>query len=316
MSGRGARRHSPPSSMRARRRLPARRPIRISPRSSTPIRDSLGPSGREVTLSDPRTGESQAMRMTFEQVLGALAAVHLRAGARGALAGGHRPRRRRRFRTALFRRDARDQRFRRAVEYGAPLLGDLRGGRPARLGGRRGPDARAAAHEVARRARALGVHRVAEGCGAPDATTPVKSDVPVLILSGGLDPVTPPANGAEVAKSLPASATSSLAATATSCPRMRAGRGSSPPSSTTRRSRRCPRRASSISRRVGARRFGPTGSGPALDRRRESRQGVRPTSRSARRRRRGVHRARSRDHRAPRDRMAPARRRSCGCSRR
>ena len=38
-----------------------------------------------------------------------------------------------------------------------------------------------------------------------DGTTPVKSDVPVLILSGGLDPVTPPANGAEVAKSLPAS---------------------------------------------------------------------------------------------------------------
>jgi pimeloyl-ACP methyl ester carboxylesterase len=33
----------------------------------------------------------------------------------------------------------------------------------------------------------------------------VKSDVPVLILSGGLDPVTPPANGAEVAKSLPRS---------------------------------------------------------------------------------------------------------------
>jgi pimeloyl-ACP methyl ester carboxylesterase len=33
----------------------------------------------------------------------------------------------------------------------------------------------------------------------------VNSDVPVLILSGGLDPVTPAANGAEVAKTLPAS---------------------------------------------------------------------------------------------------------------
>ena len=43
--------------------------------------------------------------------------------------------------------------------------------------------------------------------GARDAaaTTPVRSDVPVLILSGGLDPVTPPANGAEVAKTLPKS---------------------------------------------------------------------------------------------------------------
>jgi pimeloyl-ACP methyl ester carboxylesterase len=34
------------------------------------------------------------------------------------------------------------------------------------------------------------------------AREPVKSDVPVLILSGGLDPVTPPDNGAEVAKTL------------------------------------------------------------------------------------------------------------------
>jgi pimeloyl-ACP methyl ester carboxylesterase len=44
-----------------------------------------------------------------------------------------------------------------------------------------------------------------KGVPPADATTPVKSDVPVLILSGGLDPVTPPANGAEVAKSLPKS---------------------------------------------------------------------------------------------------------------
>ncbi len=39
--------------------------------------------------------------------------------------------------------------------------------------------------------------------GAPaDAFAPVTSDVPVLILSGGLDPVTPPANGDTVAKTL------------------------------------------------------------------------------------------------------------------
>ena len=34
---------------------------------------------------------------------------------------------------------------------------------------------------------------------------PVTSDVPVLILSGGLDPVTPPAYGTEVARTLPRS---------------------------------------------------------------------------------------------------------------
>ena len=31
----------------------------------------------------------------------------------------------------------------------------------------------------------------------------MRSDIPVLILSGGLDPVTPPTNGDEVAKTLP-----------------------------------------------------------------------------------------------------------------
>jgi len=41
-----------------------------------------------------------------------------------------------------------------------------------------------------------------KGVAAADAANPVASDVPVLILSGGLDPVTPPANGAEVAKTL------------------------------------------------------------------------------------------------------------------
>ncbi|HET9339796.1 MAG TPA: alpha/beta hydrolase, partial [Casimicrobiaceae bacterium] len=35
-----------------------------------------------------------------------------------------------------------------------------------------------------------------------EAYAPVSSDVPALILSGGLDPVTPPGNGAQVARSL------------------------------------------------------------------------------------------------------------------
>ncbi len=36
-----------------------------------------------------------------------------------------------------------------------------------------------------------------------DLSAPLSSDKPVLILSGGLDPVTPPANGAKVAETLP-----------------------------------------------------------------------------------------------------------------
>jgi pimeloyl-ACP methyl ester carboxylesterase len=37
---------------------------------------------------------------------------------------------------------------------------------------------------------------------APGFTDPVRSDKPVLLISGGMDPVTPPAYGAEVAKGL------------------------------------------------------------------------------------------------------------------
>ena len=36
-----------------------------------------------------------------------------------------------------------------------------------------------------------------------DFATPVKGDVPTLIFSGGMDPVTPPAYGAKVAMDLP-----------------------------------------------------------------------------------------------------------------
>ena len=43
------------------------------------------------------------------------------------------------------------------------------------------------------------------GSYPPDFTAPLASPLPFLILSGGLDPVTPPAYGAEVAKGLPQS---------------------------------------------------------------------------------------------------------------
>ena len=42
-----------------------------------------------------------------------------------------------------------------------------------------------------------------KGSAPADATSRSSRDKPTLILSGGLDPVTPPANGALVAKTLP-----------------------------------------------------------------------------------------------------------------
>jgi len=53
-------------------------------------------------------------------------------------------------------------------------------------------------------ARAMSVCTIwPRGAMPADFTTPLRSDVPTLLLSGGLDPVTPPAYAAEVAKTLP-----------------------------------------------------------------------------------------------------------------
>ena len=94
------------------------------------------------------------------------------------------------------------------------------------------PASRSALAGAARRGalaeRALAVCDVwPRGTAPADAATPVASDMPVLILSGGLDPVTPPAYGAEVAKDAAEQPARRRArATATSCRRTRAGRAS------------------------------------------------------------------------------------------
>jgi len=169
------------------------------------IRDQLGPVGRDLTLTDPRTGTSQSMRMTFDHVIGALQpftyAPELEAllpevigraaeGDFGPLYAG----------AMLVTADL-DEQSNTALHYSVTCAEDVPRVSAA--------EASATLKDLRTKAlaqRALAVCAVwPKGTQAPDATTPVKSDVPVLILSGGLDPVTPPANGAEVAKTLPAS---------------------------------------------------------------------------------------------------------------
>ena len=127
------------------------------------------------------------------------------------------------------------------------------------------------AHEGAGQARARGVRGVAEGRRGG------RRDHAGQKRRAGADPFRRPRSRSRRPRTAPRSrrrcrqaGTSSPAATATSCPRMRARRDSSPPSSTTRRSRRCRRPASSISRRARGRRCGPTASGRVLDRRRRT----------------------------------------------
>jgi pimeloyl-ACP methyl ester carboxylesterase len=169
------------------------------------IRDSLGTNGREMNVSDPRTGESQALHMTFEQVIAALQpftyapelAALLPEVIGRAAAGDFGPL----YAGAMLVTGDLDEQSNTALHYSVTCAEDV---------------ARVSADDSARTLATLRTKSLAEralsvctawpkGVAPSDATAPVKSDVPVLILSGGLDPVTPPANGAEVAKSLPAS---------------------------------------------------------------------------------------------------------------
>jgi pimeloyl-ACP methyl ester carboxylesterase len=169
------------------------------------IRDRLGPDGRDVMLVDPRTGESQPMRITFEHVIGALqpftyapelAALLPEVIARAA-AGDLGPL----YSGAMLVTGDLDDQSNTALHYSVTCAEDVPRVSPA--------DAASTLATLRTKTlaeRALSVCTAwPKGVAPADATSPVKSDVPVLILSGGLDPVTPPENGTEVAKSLPKS---------------------------------------------------------------------------------------------------------------
>jgi pimeloyl-ACP methyl ester carboxylesterase len=169
------------------------------------IRDRLGPQGRDVALTDPRTGEALTLHLTFDHVLGALQPftyapelaallpeVIGRAAADdfGPLLAG-----------AMLVTGDLDEQSNAALHYSVTCAEDIPRVSPAD----------AASTLAGLRTKALAERALAvcaswpQGSRPADATTPVASDVPVLILSGGLDPVTPPANGFEVAKTLPVS---------------------------------------------------------------------------------------------------------------
>lgn len=175
------------------------------PATLATIGDRLGPGGRDVTLVDPRTGEPQPQHVTFDHVIGALQPLtyspelaslmpevigRVAAGDYGPLYAG----------AMLVTADLAEQ-MNNALHYAVTCAEDVPRVTAA--------DAGRALAGV--RARALALRSLAvcdvwpKGTVPGDAAMPVQSDVPALILSGGLDPVTPPANGAEVAQTLPAS---------------------------------------------------------------------------------------------------------------
>jgi len=159
--------------------------------------------GRRITLRDPRTGIAREMRVDFDTVIGALQPLtyapeaaslipELLSLARG---GDYAPLL---AASLVVIGDLPDQ-FNPALHYSVTCAEDVpRVTRAERANGVSDGRVRA----LARRAISV-CDQWPKGGYPPDFTIPVHSDVPVLLLSGGLDPVTPPAYAAEVAKGFP-----------------------------------------------------------------------------------------------------------------
>ena len=170
--------------------------------SLSAIARALGDGGKDVSLALPRTGARRTLHLTFDALLGALQPIvyqpemsallpeilaRARDGDYAPLAA-----------TLAMLDESLDNALNAALHYSVTCAEDV-------------PRITAAA-----RTRALEgldsaplAKRVIDVCGVwprgampAGFATPVASDVPVLLLSGGLDPVTPPAYADEVAATL------------------------------------------------------------------------------------------------------------------
>ncbi len=164
------------------------------------IHDRLG-KGRPVSVVDPRTGETREITLTFEHVIAALQPLTY-SPQLGALmpeaialmdAGDFAPLY---AMVSLATSDLVEQ-VNAALHYSVTCAEDVPRVSAADV---------AALSSVRSRELARALLSVCEvwprGDVPTDAATPVTSDVPALLISGGLDPVTPPAYGAEVARTL------------------------------------------------------------------------------------------------------------------
>ena len=168
------------------------------------IRDGLGPMGRDVNIADPRTGEMQTLHLTFDHVIAALQPLTyapelsalLPEVLSSATSGDYGPL----IASAQLVTGNLMEQVNAALHYSVTCAEDVP---------RITADARRTLEGLSSKAVALRALAVCDvwppGRAPADATLPVTSDIPVLILSGGLDPVTPPAGGERVAKTLPRS---------------------------------------------------------------------------------------------------------------
>ena len=167
------------------------------------IARTLGPDGRDLAVVDPRTGDAQRHRVTFDVVLAALQPLTytpetasllpqmLALAAEGELAPL--------FAASPALSGNLAEQMNAALHFSVTCAEDVPRIRPE-------TEQQALAGLPARR---LALQTIAV-CGVwPRGTAPagfaepVRSDKPALLLSGGMDPVTPPAYGTAVAKGFP-----------------------------------------------------------------------------------------------------------------
>jgi pimeloyl-ACP methyl ester carboxylesterase len=159
--------------------------------------------GRSVTVRDPRTGLAREMHIDFETIVAALQPLTYAPEAASlipellALAqnGEYAPL----LAASLVIVGELPDQFNAALHYSVTCAEDVpRVTRDERING----VADGRVRTLARRAISV-CDQWPKGTYPADFAQPVKSDIPVLLLSGGLDPVTPPAYGNEVAKGFP-----------------------------------------------------------------------------------------------------------------
>ncbi|HLX28990.1 MAG TPA: alpha/beta fold hydrolase [Casimicrobiaceae bacterium] len=160
-------------------------------------------SGKDVTLRDPRTGTMRPMRIDFDAIYAALQPLTYSPEAASLIPelvslardGEYGPL----LATALTVVGDLPEEFTPALFYSVTCAEDVPRITPEeRTSGVADPRGRA----LARRSIEVCDHWP-KGSYPADFATPVVSNVPVLLLSGGLDPVTPPPYAAEVAKGFP-----------------------------------------------------------------------------------------------------------------
>jgi len=167
------------------------------------IAQDLGTEGRQVEFTDPRTGRTTHMHVAFDTVLGLLQPLTYApelssllpemlalaaAGDYGPLLAA----------TQSMTTNVAEQ-MNAALHFSVTCAEDVPRITPSLVDSTL---AELPTRDLA--ARAIAVCKIwPQGMMPADFITPVTSDKPVLLFSGGMDPVTPPAYAAEVAKTLP-----------------------------------------------------------------------------------------------------------------